>query len=385
MRLRHLFFAAILAAGFIYYTSPRPLYSTGPLPWEKPAPGAAKAASAAAADNLAGLGADEKNNIEIYKAANPAVVNITSVTLAYDFFMNAVPAEGAGSGFLIDAEGSIITNYHVITGARQLEVAVGSDRKRYRATVVGADQRSDLAVVRINTGRKLPFLKLGDSDGLLVGQKVLAIGNPFGQYQNTLTTGVVSSLGRTVKDLRGGQLDDVVQTDAAINPGNSGGPLLNSRGEVIGINTAIIGPTNLGIGFAIPINHAKLVVADLLREGRVQRPYLGVDTLTLFPELADQLSLPTDSGVLILDAVSNSPADQAGLKGGQRMIIIGNYQVPVGGDIVTDVDGQKVHTREDLIAAIDRRRPGDSMKLSIYRGRQRMEITVKLGVRPVQR
>jgi S1-C subfamily serine protease len=395
MKLRHFVLAAALAAGFVYFTSERRPYATGPLPWDlqpREMPAAVKdvalaqsAAQSRAQSRDGGLSSDEQNNISIYKEAGPAVVNITSITLSYDFFLNPVPTEGAGSGFLIDAEGHIITNYHVIEGARRLEVAVGSDRNRYRATVVGSDQRSDLAVVSINTGRKLPFLKLGDSSGLQVGQKVLAIGNPFGQFQNTLTTGVVSSLGRTVRDRSGGELEDVIQTDAAINPGNSGGPLLNSRGEVIGINTAIIGPTNLGIGFAIPINHAKLVVADLLREGRVQRPWLGASMLTVFPDLAEQLQLPVREGVLVLETVPDAPAALAGLKGGQRMVVVGNYQVPAGGALLVAVDGQPVRAREEVVRIIERHRPGDTLKPTLYRGRAKMEVPVKLGARPVQR
>ena len=381
MKLRHFVLAAALAAGFMYFTAPAPRpYATGPLPWEK-----AALKEVALAQSGGVLGSDEQNNIAIYKQASPAVVNITSITLSYDFFLNPVPTEGAGSGFLIDAEGHIITNHHVVEGARRLEVAVGNDRNRYRATVVGSDQHSDLAVVRIETGRKLPFLKLGDSSTLQVGQKVLAIGNPFGQFQNTLTTGLVSSLGRTVRHRSGGELDDVIQTDAAINPGNSGGPLLNSRGEVIGINTAIIGPTNLGIGFAIPVNHAKLVVADLLREGRVQRPWLGVSTLTVFPNLAEQLQLPAAEGALVTEAIPEGPAALAGVRGGQRTVVVGSYQIPAGGDLLVAVDGQAVRTREELARIIERHRPGDTLKLSLYRGREKMDVNVKLGIRPAQR
>jgi len=382
MRLRHFVLAAVLLAGAYYVSPVRRPYSAGRLPWEK------DQASAAIPVTLAQSAGsnDEQNNIQIYKQASPAVVNITTVTLSYDFFMNAVPAEGAGSGFLIDDLGHVITNNHVISGARQVQVAVGNDKQRYRATIVGADPRSDLAVLKIDAGRKLPFLKLGDSTGIQVGQKVLAIGNPFGQFQNTLTTGVVSSLGRTLRDRSGSELDDVIQTDAAINPGNSGGPLLNSRGEVIGINTAIIGQTYLGIGFAIPINRAKEIVGDLLREGRVVRPWLGVrQSWPLTAELAEALQLPVEEGLLILEVVSSSPADVAGLRGGQRMAIIGNYQVPVGGDVIVAFAGQPVRDLSDVRRVLDRHKPGETVKMSIYRGRQKMDVSVRLEPVPVSR
>ena len=225
MKLRHFLLAAALVAAFIYFTTYAPVGPfepdrwRGPLPWERataPAPGVTQA-------QTGGFSADEQNNIQVYKAASPAVVNVTTVTLTYDFFLNPVPREGAGSGFLIDSDGKIVTNFHVISGARRVQVAL-ADRSRYPAEVLGYDQRSDLAVLRIQAGRELPYLRLGDSGSLQVGQKVLAIGYPFGQFQNTLTTGVISALGRDVRGRsRGDVLEDVIQTDAAINPGNSAG------------------------------------------------------------------------------------------------------------------------------------------------------------------
>ncbi len=388
MKLRHLLLAAAMVAAFVYLTTfaPRGPFGTGAwrgaLPWERsgsPAPGITLA-------QTGHFSPDELNNIQVYQTASPAVVNVTTVTLTYDFFLNPVPVEsGAGSGFLIDEHGDIVTNFHVISGARQVQVTL-ADRSRHKARVVGADPRSDLAVVRIDAGKKLPFLRLADSQKLQVGQKVLAIGNPFGQFQNTLTTGVISSLGRNVRESRSGIiLEDVIQTDAAINPGNSGGPLLSSHGEVVGINTVIVGPTYLGIGFAIPINRVKLVVGDLLREGRVVRPYLGVVTLPLSRDLAEVLELPVDEGLLVLQVEPNSPAAKAGLRAGSEVVVVGNWEIPVGGDIIVEMDGQPVSAREDLARRIENKRVGDSIKLTLFRGRQRLETSVRLEARPANR
>ncbi len=387
MKLRHIIIALAIVAAFVYFTSFAPVGllrqpgRRGPLPWEQ-------GYSAEPAVTLAQGGSftsDEQNNIQVYRAASPAVVNVTTITLTYDFFLNPVPVQaGAGSGFLIDPTGDILTNNHVISGARQVQVTL-ADRSRYRARVVGADPRSDLAVVRIEAGRKLPYLQLGGSDDLQVGQKVLAIGNPFGQFQNTLTTGVISSVGRNVRDPEtGAALEDVIQTDAAINPGNSGGPLLNSRGEVIGINTAIIGPTNLGIGFAIPVNRIKLIAGDLIREGRVVRPWLGVVTLPLSPDLADVLELPVDQGLLVLQVQPGSPAEKAGILGGRERVVVGTWEIPVGGDIIVQLEGQPVAERDDL-RRIENHRVGDTVRLTIFRQRRRLEVPVRLEARPESR
>ena len=388
MKLRHFLLASAIVAAFIYFTTYAPVGPfergrwPGALPWEgttSPAPGVTQA-------QTGGFSVDEQNNIQVYKAASPAVVNVTTITLTYDFFLNPVPMEGgAGSGFLIDSDGKIVTNFHVISGARRVEVTL-ADRSRYQAEVLGYDERSDLAVVRIQAGRELPHLRLGDSDGLEVGQKVLAIGNPFGQFQNTLTTGVISSLGRNIRDRSSGAvLEDVIQTDAAINPGNSGGPLLNSHGEVVGINTAIVGPANIGIGFAIPVNRMKLIVGDLIREGRVMRPYLGVLLLPLSPDLADLLDLPVDEGLLVLQVLPNTPGDKAGIRGGTETAVVGNLRLPVGGDIIVEMDGEPVVAREELGRRIERRRVGDTVQLTLFRGRRRLAVTVRLEARPPRR
>ncbi len=382
MKLRHLILAAALAGAFIYFTTYAPFVRRSPgwrglLPWERGGAGA----PATTLVQGGAFSSDELNNIQVYQAASPAVVNVTTVTLTYDFFLNAVPVEsGAGSGFIIDESGDIVTNYHVISGARRVQVTL-ADKSRYQASVVGVDPPSDLAVLRIKAGRKLPSLRLGDSRNLQVGQKVLAIGNPFGQFQNTLTTGVISSIGRNVRDPRSGAvLENVIQTDAAINPGNSGGPLLGSNGLVLGITTAIIGPTNLGIGFAIPVNRIKLIVADLLHEGRVLRPYLGVQTLPLGRDLAEVLELPVDQGLLVLRVEPGSPASKAGIRGGSEVVAVGNWEIPVGGDIIVELDGQPA--REDLGRRIENRRVGDTVRVTLFRGRRRMDATVRLEARP---
>ncbi len=259
----------------------------------------------------------EAENVRIYKQASPAVANIVTRTVQYDFFFNPVPVEGAGSGFVIDTAGHILTNYHVVEGAQTIEVTLG-DQSRYKAKYIGADTRNDIALLQIDPrGRKLVPLTLGDSRNLLVGQRVLAIGNPFG-FQSTLTTGIVSSLGRTVQTRENTFIDEAIQTDAAINRGNSGGPLLNSHGEVIGINSAIFAPTGTtaGIGFAIPINTARRVAEDLITQGRVRRATLGIAGRAIWPELAEALNLGVDEGVLVEDVVAGGAAAQAGIRGG---------------------------------------------------------------------
>src|SRR3989454_9642076 len=258
----------------------------------------------------AALTDEESINVRVYRQASPAVANILTKATEYDFFMDPVPVEGAGSGFVIDARGYILTNFHVVEGAQSIEVVLG-DQSRYPAKFIGADQRNDVALVKIDPkGKHLVALSLGDSGLLQVGQKVLAIGNPFG-FQSTLTTGVVSALGRTVQTSQTTFIDEAIQTDAAINRGNSGGPLINSRGEVIGINSAIYTPsgTTAGIGFAIPINTAKLIAHDLITDGRVHQAVLGVETLPLAPGLAEALDLPVQEGLLIQRTARGGPAD----------------------------------------------------------------------------
>jgi S1-C subfamily serine protease len=282
-----------------------------------------------------------------------------------------------GSGFVIDGDGHILTNYHVIENARQLEVTT-SDKKKYKAQVVGVDPAHDLAVIQIPS-KSVPQAEIGDSKDLIVGQKVFAIGNPFG-LSGTMTRGIISSI-RSVRGPRG-FIDEAIQTDAAINPGNSGGPLLNSRGQVIGINSMILTggvEQSAGIGFAIPINTAKAVLDDLVHLGRVRRPEMGVSTLPIGPELADEMGLSADYGLLIMQVVAGSAADRAGLHGGTERAYLGNMPIRLGGDLIVAIDGQDVQDQQDLSHVMQKHRAGDSVTVTIFRGKKKMEIKVVLG------
>jgi S1-C subfamily serine protease len=323
------------------------------------------------------LDAEEQNNIGVYRKNIPSVVNVTSKAVTFDFFYGAVPQEGQGSGFVIDKEGHILTNYHVIANARQVEVTL-YNRKKYRAKIVGTDRAHDLAIVQIEAPNLTPAV-LGDSRNLQVGQKVYAIGNPFG-LSGTLTTGIVSSI-RSVREPDGMQIDDAIQTDAAINPGNSGGPLMNWRGEVIGINTMIYSGVgqSAGIGFAIPINTAKAVLGDLVTLGRVRRPALGIRTIPIDPELAAEMGLPADYGLLIVQVVQGGAADQAGLRGGTERAYLGNIPIMIGGDLIVAIDGQRIDDQQALAQIMNNHRAGDSVRMTIYRGKKKMEVTVSLG------
>jgi len=329
------------------------------------------------AANSATLDAEEQNNISVYRKNIASVVNITSRVMTFDFFYGLVPQEGQGSGFVIDKEGHILTNYHVIADARQVEVTL-HDRKKYKATIVGTDKSHDLAIVQIKAPNLQP-MTLGDSTNLQVGQKVYAIGNPFG-LAGTLTRGIVSSI-RQVQEPDGLVIDEAIQTDAAINPGNSGGPLLNWHGEVIGINTMIASNVgqSAGIGFAIPINTAKAVVNDLVTLGRVRRPALGVRTIPIDPEIAEELGLAADYGLLIVQAVSGGSADRAGLRGGTERAYLGNTPIMIGGDLIVAIDGEKVENQQVLAQLMNRHRAGDTVKVTIYRGKKRLEVSVVLG------
>jgi S1-C subfamily serine protease len=330
--------------------------------------------------STSGLVGDEILNVKIYSQAGPAVANIVTRTMEYDVFLEPVPVEGAGSGFVIDPRGYILTNYHVVQGAQTIAVTLG-DRTHFDAKLVGADERNDIALVKIDPkDRKLPVLTMGDSDHLQVGQRVLAIGNPFG-FQSTLTTGVVSALGRTVQTSQSTVIDGAIQTDAAINQGNSGGPLLNSHGDVIGINSAIYTPTGAtaGIGFAIPISTAKQIAEDLISEGHVRRAYMGVEATALTQPVAEALNLPVAEGLLIERVTPGGPAEQAGLHGGSRAVILGLRRVLLGGDVLTGINGQSIADQMDLNAAMNHKRPGDKVKVEFYRGKQKMEVEVTLG------
>lgn len=321
--------------------------------------------------------AEEDNNISVYRRVLPSVVNITSRTVEFDFFYGEVPQQGQGSGFVIDKQGHILTNYHVVQGAQQVEVTF-SDRKKYKAQIVGTDPSHDLAIIQIKGANMTPAV-LADSKTLAVGQKVFAIGNPFG-LSGTMTRGIISSI-RPVRGPDGNFVDEAIQTDAAINPGNSGGPLLNAHGEVIGINTFILSQVgqSSGIGFAIPINAAKAVLNDLITLGRVRRPSLGVRTLPIAPELADQLGLASDSGVLIMQVSPGGAAEQAGLRGGNERAFIGNVPILVGGDLIISIDNQEVIDQQDIARIMNNHRAGDTVKVTAWRGKKKMDFQVTLG------
>ena len=331
----------------------------------------------------AALTDEESINVRVYRQASPAVANILTKATEYDFFMDPVPVEGAGSGFVIDTKGYILTNNHVVEGAQTIEVVLG-DQSRYPAKVVGADPRNDVALIKIEPRKKpLVALSLGDSSSIQVGQKVLAIGNPFG-FQSTLTTGVISAIGRTVQTSQTTFIDQAIQTDAAINRGNSGGPLINSRGEVIGINSAIYTPTGTtaGIGFAIPINTAKRIAHDLITDGRVHQAFLGVSSYAVGGGLAEALDLPVQEGLLVQTVSRGGPAAQAGLHGGDRIAQLGMRRFYVGGDVIVAIDGQKVSSELDVNLVLNKKRPGESITVTAYRGGKKIEIPVKLGERP---
>ena len=339
--------------------------------------------SAAAADKpYVPANENEANNIDIYKRVSPAVVNITSTTVDFDFFFNPMPKQGSGSGSIIDAQGYILTNYHVIEGARVLEVTL-ADKHKLKAKPVGIDPSNDLAVIRIEPKKPLQIVQLGSSSNLQVGQKVLAIGNPFG-LEGTLTTGVISSLRRSIKAENGKLIDDVIQTDAAINPGNSGGPLLNSHGELIGINSQIFSTSggNIGIGFAIPVNTAKRIVPDLISEGRVRRPYVRLYGYEVTPELAEVLELPVDHGFLVARVQSDDSLGQAGIRGGRQAYLVGNSMMILGGDLLVEVDGQSIDSKAQLDRIIDNKKPGEVVAVKIYRQNRALTLRVPLIERP---
>jgi S1-C subfamily serine protease len=376
MRLmRPVFLALAIAGAFFYFTTWR---SNGshPADWLTHSVNPAKVEITEAASGES-LDSEEQNNISVYRRNIPAVVNVTSRAMTFDFFYGLVPQEGQGSGFVIDKDGHILTNYHVVADARQVEVTL-HNHKRYKATVIGTDPAHDLAVIQIKAPELVPAV-LGDSRSLQVGQKVYAIGNPFG-LAGTMTRGIVSSI-RPVREPNGATIDEAIQTDAAINPGNSGGPLMNWHGEVIGINTMILSNSgqNAGIGFAIPINTAKAVLNDLVTLGRVRRPALGVRTIPIGPELAQEMSLPTDYGLLIMQVTPGGSAEQAGLRGGTERAYLGNTPIMLGGDLIVAIDGEKIQDQQDLAQTMNNHRAGDTVKVTIYRGKRKMDVNVALA------
>ena len=328
---------------------------------------------------------------EIYSRAASGVVQITSTTTATENptlfpFEQAAPQQALGSGFVIDKAGHVVTNYHVIQGADQIEVSF-SNQDRVRATLVGSDPSTDIAVLRVETSsRSLTPVPFGDSDSVRVGDPVVAIGNPFGLARTT-TAGIVSAVqDRTITAPNGYPIDHVIQTDAQINSGNSGGPLLNAQAEVIGVNSQIApaqgSSGNVGIGFAVPSNTVKDVVAQLIATGKVDRPYLGVAGVTVDAELARTLRLPVDAGVLLQSVVVGSPAERAGLRGGTTDVVVAGNGYSLGGDLLVAVAGRRVASVEDLRSELAGRDPGDRIRLAIYRGNERRTITATLGRQP---
>jgi S1-C subfamily serine protease len=374
VKLRRVLLVVLLVGGFWYVTTHLPVVWGHWLPMH--ASGSGSPLQLTEAQAAPTYDAEEQNNIAVYKRVVPSVVNITSKSLVYNFFFEPVPQQGQGSGFILDKAGHVLTNYHVVEGAnRGIEVML-SNKRRYKAKVVGTDRTHDLALLQIDAPNLEP-VTLADSGGLSVGQKVYAIGNPFG-LSGTMTRGIISSI-RSIKNADDAPIEDAIQTDAAINPGNSGGPLLNSRGEVIGINTMIASngaEQSSGIGFAIPINTAKAVLADLTRYGRVKRPLLGIDSYAIGPDLAEQMGLAVDSGILVQKVIPGGAAERAGLHGGNQQAYVGNTLILLGGDLIVALDGKPVTDPQDINVIMEKHQAGDAISVTFYRGRKR--ITLKL-------
>ena len=325
---------------------------------------------------------DENINIEVFRKIHPAVVNIVATTLGVNFWMEIIPKEGQGSGFIIDSKGYVLTNNDVVAKAQKIIVTMADGRKLY-ASLVGRDPTSDLAVIKIPTRGIQVVAPLGNSDQIRVGQKAIAIGNPFG-LSHTLTTGIISALERSIRTQENLHIDHLIQTDAAINPGNSGGPLLNSNGEVIGINTAIFSLSGgyQGIGFAIPINRAKEVATQLITSGKVARPWLGITGISLTREISKELGLDVKSGVIVAEVLPGSPAYQAGLRGGSRTIVVGSMKLPIGGDIITSLNEEEISDMKELIQCLNYLKVGQMVSLKIYRDHRHLELQVLLAERP---
>jgi len=367
------------------------LQPTAPPP---PTPTPVSATPTAAPPQVPAMTEEPANALEgqvvaVYESAGPAVVNISTVVIAYDFFMRPVPQEGGtGSGFVYDAEGHIVTNYHVVENAEELSVTL-ADGEVYPAGIVGVDPSNDLAVVRIDVENLPQPVALGDSDGLRVGEFVVAIGNPFG-LERTLTVGVISSLGRVIQSPDGRFIGEAIQTDAAINPGNSGGPLLDLDGRVIGVNSQIISPSraSAGIGFAVPVNTVKRVVPQLIAQGRYAHPWLGVQPLGLTPERAQAfreagMDVPVDEGLLMIEVIPGGPADRAGIRGGDHIVQLGNVQLPLGGDIITAINGEAVDDLQELTVYLETQtQVGDTVEVTIFRGGAEQNVRVTLAERP---
>ena len=393
MKLRPVVLVILLLAGF--YCATTYLASTGALaPWLAAMHPAG--APAAGIESLRGsdgafdlnvasaapaFDSEEQQNIAVYKNVLPSVVNITATEVRYDFFYGPVPLAGQGSGFILDKQGLILTNNHVIGNAQPGNISVTlSDKHQYKAKVEAVDKGHDLALLRINAPNLVPAKLAESSSGLVVGQRVYAIGNPFG-LSGTMTRGIISAI-RTIRGGENDLIEGAIQTDASVNPGNSGGPLLNSRGEVIGITTMIASngaEQSAGIGFAIPIDTAKAVLDDYAKYGRVRRPTLDIVTLAINPDIAGQIGLPADYGVLIERVLPGGAAEKAGLHGGTQRAYEGNVQIMLGGDLIVAFDGKEIADPQDLSAEMNAKHAGDTVTLTVFRGRKKMDVHVTLG------
>ncbi len=373
---------ALLLAGCMAMPALNTPAAPGPTP-----PAQIEATPSVVSTAIAGLDPQELRIIEVYRRYSPAVVNINTQVLRSDFFYGVYPEEGSGSGFVWDAQGHIITNYHVIEDATQITVSFGEGQER-TAQVVGVDPPNDLAVIKVaDLPDGIEPMPLGDSDALVVGQFAIAIGNPFGQFERTLTVGVVSAVNRTLRLDNDRLLRGVVQTDASINRGNSGGPLLDSRGQLIGVNTAIFSPTgaSAGVGLAIPVNKLKLVVPVLIAEGRFPHPWLGIEGLgyELSSDLSRALNLPVQQGLLLARVYQGSPAEQAGLRTATQTALLGFQQYLIGGDILTAIDGAPLASWDDLRAYLDEQTEvGQTVRLTVWRDGQQVEVDVTVGQEP---
>ena len=390
VRSSFLFFCLVLLAGCRAPRQVLPLQAV-PTPTLTPAAPMTPAAVGTLQDltpliDAAGLDFAERRIIGVYERVAPSVVSITTQVLRQDFFFNVVPEEGSGSGFVLDTAGHILTNYHVIDGAERIDVSFG-DQLVAPAQVVGWDARNDVAVLKVEVAADLlQPVTLGTSNNLKVGQWAVAIGNPFGQFGRTLTTGVISALERTLEGPDGRPITGVIQTDAAINKGNSGGPLLDSSGRVIGINSAIFSPTgtSAGVGFAVPVDTIRRMLPDLLRLGRYRHPWAGVRyAYNITPGLAEVLKLPVSSGLLLVQIYNGSPLDGAGVRGAQQEVILGRSRVYTGGDILTAIDGQPVASLEQLESRLEREtQVGDRITLTLIRDNTTLDVAIELVEEP---
>jgi putative serine protease PepD len=333
--------------------------------------------------DAAGLDFEEKRVIDVYNRVSPSVVSITTQVIQYDFFFDPYTQEGAGSGFVLDDEGHILTNYHVIESAEHIEVTF-SDESTLPAELVGIDPRNDIAVIKVAPSDLLHPVELGDSATLQVGQRAIAIGNPFGEFSRSLTTGVISALSRTIEGPEGWMISGMIQTDAAINRGNSGGPLLDSAGRVIGINSAIFSPsgTSAGVGFAVPVDTVKRVLPDLLELGRYRHPWLGIrGAYTLNERLAEVLELSVSKGLLLVDITD--PLESAGVRGATREAMLGNRRIYIGGDVLTKIDGREIDDYDDVRLYLETTyRVGDEVTVTVQRGNEPRDIQVTLVEEP---